>query len=454
MHDPFPRQSQPSNEAEVARRRLGKRRVFGGAIGLALLLGSGLLAAALILRPGGLPAHASGGAPTPTPTVSTPVPGQPQPLGSLYLAAAGSLSRLNMRTGDVLWNMPDSSPMNPLVVGQMLFFNDYSAAVPALTAVNIRTGQQVWSSQSYPNGFLQGAGNMLYDSLCDFSSGSIACHLYDIDASTGVQRWSYDLQQGTTWITLHNGVLYGVSYTKYFALNAATGSLLWQQDLLRYTDQEATMAPAISGNVLSFASCNTTKQSSGYAGCYLYAFNAHTGQELWHMATTSSLQSAPAIMNGVIYAGAVDGTFYALKEQDGTQLWSTNAGGFVGQVLAQNGSIYVGVLSVDGSTFSIVAFDAATHATRWGQASTLGQSSAQPLSLVQSGAGRSLLPQAPRTPFSGGPAAHPFVLEHGLIYLQNGSASVSVLNAVNGYLAARFTAPDDAALYGFAVTAL
>ena len=87
-------------------------------------------------------------------------------------------------------------------------------------------------------------------------------------------------------------------------------------------------------------------------------------------------------------------------------------------------------------------------------ASTLGQSSAQPLSLVQSGAGRSLLPQAPRTPFSGGPAAHPFVLEHGLIYLQHGSASVSVLNAVNGYLAARFTAPDDAALYGFAVTAL
>src|SRR5260370_9802945 len=102
---------------------------------------------------------------------------------------------------------------------------------------------------------------MLYDNTCDLSAASDPCHLYGINASTGARLWSYDLPQGNAWIALQNGVLYGVSYTSYFALNASTGLPLWQRGLLRFTDQEANMTPLLTGTMLSFASCNLPKHS-------------------------------------------------------------------------------------------------------------------------------------------------------------------------------------------------
>src|SRR5260370_16239657 len=114
---------------------------------------------------------------------------------------------------------------------------------------------------------------MLEDRTWNVSGIRDRCHLYGISADTGARFWSYDLPQGNAWIALQNGVLYGVSYTSYFALNASTGVPLWQKSLLQYTDQEANMTPVVSGNVLSFASCNVTKQSRASPASYPYSFN-------------------------------------------------------------------------------------------------------------------------------------------------------------------------------------
>src|SRR5260370_34686913 len=208
---------------------------------------------------------------------------------------------------------------------------------------------------------------MLCDSTCKLSAISDPCHLYGISADTGARFWSYDLPQENAWIALQNGVLYGVSYTSYFALNASTGLPLWQRGLLRVTDQEANITPLVSRKMLSLASCNVTKQSSGFPGCYLYAFDAATGAELWHLSTTSSIQATPTMMDGVVYAGAVDGTIYAVNEQSGTRLWTASVGGTVGQLLSSAGMIYVEIIGSDGQTAHVEAFDAATHRPRSGQ---------------------------------------------------------------------------------------
>lgn len=429
------------------------RRVTGVGIALALLLLAGVCAAGLVLRSSSQPAMASGGAPTPTPTIGSPAPGQRLPQGSLYEATPGGLSRVDLKTSKILWTIPASQPLSPLVIGNTLFFENADTTDSFLEAANAKTGAQIWRIQHAGNGFLISNQTTLYESFCDFSSGT--CSLDAINASNGAMAWSYDLSGGTAWIALANGVVYGVSYQHFFALNAATGALLWQQNLLMYTDQEASMTPVIKGNILSFASCNVTKQSSGFPGCYLYAFNAHTGQELWHMTTTSSLQATPTIKDNVVYAGATDGTLFALNARTGQQLWSANTGGLIAQLVATASTLYIGILAPDGQSQSIEAFDTATHTPLWGQLAFISQPATTTLSSTRS---TSHLPSQPfnaklplmqYAPHSGGPAAHPFVLEDGFIYVPDVS-TISVLKATDGTLLARYTV-SGSSLSGFTV---
>ena len=447
MNTPFPEQPRTPETPDFPRHpRSRGGGIPAGGIVLAILLLTSILAATHFLHATPPLVHASGGAPTPTPTVaSTPAPGQPRPQGSLYMTAPDSLTRIDLKSSNVLWTSQADYPSAPLVIGKTLFFNDQASTGPALEAVDAKTGTLLWSSQAYPNGFLLGARNTLYDSTCTFISTGTSCYIYGINASTGAQLWSYDLSQANAWIALQNGVLYGVSYTSYFALNASTGVPLWQKDLLSYPDQEANMTPIVRGNVLSFASCNTTKQSSGFPGCYLYAFNASTGQEMWHasVAGINPLLVTPTIMGGVVYAATNDGTLYAFKEQSGEQLWTaTISGGTSGPLLSGAGTIYVEVIDPDGQTFHVEAFDAATHAPRWGQQMN---PTSQMLALV--------IPLIRHVPSSGGPAAHPFVLEDGLIYFQNGANTVAALNARDGNQVAQYTA-SGTTLSGFTVVAL
>lgn len=447
MNTNFPEKPSTPGQLGLVSQQMKRRRnlrLFGGICALAFLLVSAL-ATALILGSTHLAAHASGGAPTPTPTVGTPAPGQPRPNGSLYTATPGSLARVDLKTGQTVWTIQASDPSAPVVMGNTLFFENQDSANPFVEAANAKTGQQIWRTQQSPYGLLLSTNNELFDSFCDLSSTGTSCSLDRINTSTGALLWTSNTPQGSAWITAQNGVLYVVSYTSYSALNASTGAPLWQKNLLNYPNQEATMAPVVSGNVLSFASCNETKQTSDYQTCYLYAFTASTGNELWHMIVppgsqqVGSLQATPAIMRGVVYAGAIDGTLYAVNEQSGKQLWSASAGGTIGQVLASAGTVYAEVINADG-TSSIVAFNAATHALLWGPLSDASQSQGATALL------------ADREPLSGGPASHPFVLEHGLIYLQSGPATIAVLKATNGSQVTQYTV-SAGTLDGFTVVA-
>jgi len=421
------------------RPRTGQPSILGSTIALTIMLLASTFAAVFFMGTHRA-AYASGGAPTPTPTVGTPAPGEPQPRGSLYVATQDSLARINLKTSQALWTTQVSFPSAPIIIGKTLFFENEDAANPFLEAANVNTGAQIWSTPEPSSSFLMGTRSEIYGSFCDFAATTgMVCHIDGINTSTGTKLWSYDLQ-GSTWITLQNGVLYGVSSTSYFALNATTGVPIWQKDLLNYTDQEATMTPVVSGNTLSFASCNVSKQSTGFHGCYLYNFNATTGVERWHMATPSFLQATPTIIDGVIYDGAVDGTAYAFKEKDGTQLWTANVGGAVAELLSNAGIVYVEILNPDGVSFHIEAFNAATQTPIWGQISDAAHSSSATTLLAE------------HIVNSGGLASHPFVLDHGLIYVENSPTSIAVLNTKDGSQVAQYTFATSF-INGFAVVA-
>jgi hypothetical protein len=207
------------------------------------------------------------------------------------------------------------------------------------------------------------------------------------------------------------------------------------------------MTPVVSGDVLSFASCNVTKQSPGASGCYLYAFNTGSGAELWHMHTNASIMAAPTIMNGVVYAGTFDGTLYAVDARSGKQLWSASTGGAIGQVLSSAGVVYVEALSSAGQTARILAYDAVTHENRWPQNgnAAIFNMPGQPARLSSA---IQTTPYHPLAALSGGPTPYPFVLDHGLIYVHSDPEDINVINASNGSIVRRYPVSN---IYGFSV---
>lgn len=97
----------------------------------------------------------------------------------------------------------------------------------------------------------------------------------------------------------------------------------------------------------------------------VYAFNGSTGAPIWGPASTGgSLESPPAVADGIVYVGCYDGKLYAFKAATGAPAWAAPAslGGQVGasSPAVADGNVYIGAF--DGK---IYAFDAKTGAARW-----------------------------------------------------------------------------------------
>lgn len=441
----------PVDHLSEPKKPRGVRLLWGGIV-LVLFVLAGTLAVVLLLTTSHPSAHASGGAPTPTPTIpsGTPTPVPPRPYGSLYLATPGSVARLHLHSDQVAWSVSASAPSTPIVVGQTLFFENMDPTNSFLEAVNVQTGAVLWSNSQEPTGFLLASEGEVYDSYCNMNVTSDPCHLDGLNALTGALLWSYDLPNGNAWIALQHGVLYGVSYGNYFALNAITGVPLWQQTLANY--QEAAATPAINEGVLAFSTCDTNKLTPDYGSCDLVATNASTGAVLWQQAVTSPITTTPSIQLGVVYAGDANGTLEALNALNGTVLWSTNVGTAIGQVQASAGTLYVQTFGANGLTsyrsgggpsFFLGAYSITTHALLWSLMSNVGQ--------IQS----TTIPLASHTSLSGGGLVYPFVLVDGLLYLPNGSATaVVVLKGHTGSVITEYMVPGGTTLSGFTVTAV
>ena len=124
-------------------------------------------------------------------------------------------------------------------------------------------------------------------------------------------------------------------YYTLFALNASTGSKIWA-----FAPGGTFDAPPSVGYGLVFAAGSST----------LFAVDASSGKQVWHFMTGYVIKSAPALGgDGTLYLSSGDGYLYALRCEDGLQLWKANLG-YRGTdstpALGADGTLYIG--TVDG----------------------------------------------------------------------------------------------------------
>jgi outer membrane protein assembly factor BamB len=206
--------------------------------------------------------------------------------GVVYGDTEGAVYAINARDGSILWHYAPKSNMSisgPLVVSNtMLFFGTLSSEeqpkASALYALNTENGSLRWY---YPMGDYVGAAlvnNVVYVASRDQ-------HLYAFNASNGKVLWRYKLssQGSISRPTLAlNGMLY-INVDGAYALDSTNGSVLWHKSL--GASQSDDFFPSVVVDGVDYL----VSRGGGGGDDTLYALNASTGAEYWHISNLNQI---------------------------------------------------------------------------------------------------------------------------------------------------------------------
>ena len=199
-----------------------------------------------------------------------------------------------------------------------------------------------WSSPAYG----MGANRV---PLLVFGSKDRDDSVYAVNANTGARVWRYQTSTAadsdvgappTISPRGQNGFASGVVYVTgkdkiVYALNLATGALIWKHALARGTNGDLAGA-ALVGNRVYVGS------DTG-----VYALNATTGAQVWHALSQATFFDSPAVTGPVgrqvLVAASTQGSLYALSLATGATLWTQKPdnSGFWGSPAVSQGGFYI-----------------------------------------------------------------------------------------------------------------
>ena len=183
----------------------------------------------------------------------------------------------------------------PAVANGVVYVTSVQTGVYALDA---STGVLLWNFPDQGQLWQLYAPPVVADGLVYVISGYDGT-LCALKADTGQLAWTYQTGGGTNSPpAVANGVLY-VSSDKLYALNASTGALL-------YATAWAPASPPVVANGVIYV-------GSGYN---LYAADASTGASSGNTQRVIRFESAPMVVNGMVYAAFIDGRLSAFGLPD------------------------------------------------------------------------------------------------------------------------------------------
>jgi len=137
-----------------------------------------------------------------------------------------------------------------------------------------------------------------------------------------------------------------------FALSAATGRLLWTQDLVTPSARFVDAAPQVAGRIVYSATIGLPPAGRGV----LYAIDARTGRVRWKLDTIKGRWAVPSEAGG-------GGAWYPPSVDGGTVFWGTaNPYPYGGTRRHPNGGAFAGAALY---TDSLLAVDAAGGSLAW-----------------------------------------------------------------------------------------
>jgi glucose dehydrogenase len=244
-----------------------------------------------------------------------------------------------------------------------------AAANAAITAANVAQLEVAWR---FPIAAVTAYGGMSATPLIVGNTvyvQDMASNVFALARNDGTVRWErrYETTSiGPNGLAIGYGLVYGTigDTAEVFALTADTGAEVWRIRLSNHGGEGVDIAPTVYDNTVYVSTVpgNSTSFYGGGRKGILYALDAQTGSVLWQFDTTAdNLWGNPRVNNG-------GGLWYPLSvDEAGNLYFGTGNPGPVPGVVAfgtpyPNGSSRPGP---NDYTNSLVSLDSKTGAIRW-----------------------------------------------------------------------------------------
>ncbi len=176
--------------------------------------------------------------------------------GLLYVSTSKGLYALNPANGDVAWRFDTQLPLghSPTVVNGVVYVGGYDRKLHALSALN---GQHLWSYNGAKAGYATSplvVNGVVYAGNRDGKMYAIGAHG---TPNQGQLIWQYSTG-GPIHLSAayHNGnIFFASNDMRAYALNAATGALVWQSETLPGM-QFQSYWPVIYGDKVIFSAAH------------------------------------------------------------------------------------------------------------------------------------------------------------------------------------------------------
>ncbi|MCD4848332.1 MAG: PQQ-binding-like beta-propeller repeat protein [Candidatus Aegiribacteria sp.] len=177
--------------------------------------------------------------------------------------------------------------------------------------------------------------------------------LFALEAGTGSEIWNYAVGPHDDPPTYHDGRLYLASDSLY-CIDAATGDRVW-----------AVIAGDVNGGTPCIASGIIACATSSFITnkTEVFGLGLADGNVVWQREITGVIGNCIGEWNGIFYIGTYQGQLSALDAMTGNVIWShtiTEGGYWDTSPTIVDGKIYIG--GMDGS---VHRFDALTGALEW-----------------------------------------------------------------------------------------
>jgi outer membrane protein assembly factor BamB len=271
-----------------------------------------------------------------------------------YVGYGNFIYAVDLNTGSEIWRFPNQSEKNLGFSAPPALTEDGQLVAGAynktLYSLDPQTGAQKWINQDATNRYYAGAlalGQEIF-------APNIDSNLYTVD-NTGKLIWKFQTEDAIWSAPVTDGkVIYQSAMDhNIYALDPKTGKLIWKTGDLGGT---IPSSPVL------------TPDGKLYVGTFnneMLSVDATNGKVIWSTPTTGWVYGTPALDQGVLYFGDLEGTFYALDAATGQIKWpqqpgSTNYGEISGTPIVLGDTAYFGTRS--GIVYAV---DTATGAERW-----------------------------------------------------------------------------------------
>lgn len=172
--------------------------------------------------------------------------------------------------------------------------------------------------------------------------GSQNGHLYSLNPVTGKVNWEFNAGGQLSSPVCANGNVYAGNGKSFFALDAYTGALKWQNKSF-----SGYFTRPVADNGIIYAGLRSLGNLYYQSANYIFAFDDETGSVKWFNrlnlgADNAGTTSVPTVSNGIVLISEYNTGVFAFDATSGNRLWGFGPSLTVTTPILDGNSIYYG----------------------------------------------------------------------------------------------------------------